>query len=124
MQSVKRWGPWVLVCVFTFVAARAIAQSNIAQQPSRTVVVGRYAIYCRSADCGQVLLLDTNTGAVWELNTRKFKSIAEGHQGEDITFRTFERIGVEGIYESIPDKILKQELNQQYLDQPKEPEHP
>jgi hypothetical protein len=123
MQSIKRWTPWLLLCLLALVAIRAVAQSGPAQQPAARTI-GRYAIYYRSADYSQVLLVDTTTGSVWELATTKYQSIATGHEGETVPFRTFQRIGVEGIYQSIPDKILNQQLNQQYLDKLKDPDHP
>jgi hypothetical protein len=124
MQPANRWIPWVLLCILGLVVAiRVFAQSAPVQQtPSRAT--GRYTIFYRSTDYSQVLLLDTTSGAVWELTTSKYKSIAAGHENEQVPFRTFQRLGVEGIYQSIPDKILTQQLNQQYLDQVKEPEHP
>jgi|SRR5215831_2310733 len=126
MQAVKRWTPWILCCLLGLVAVRAVAQSSSSPaQAPRTSGAGRYAVYYRSADYSQILLLDTSTGAIWELTTSKYKSIAEGHQGEEVAFHTFERLGVEGLYQSIADKILNQQLNQQFLNQLKEePSHP
>jgi hypothetical protein len=108
MQNVKQWIPWALLCVLTISVSLTFGQSALSQQPASRPP-GRYIIYFHPTNFNQALLLDTSTGSVWELATDTYKSPGPDSQIRDIPFRTFQRLGVEGIFQSALDKVQEME---------------
>ena len=105
-------------CALLFVLATSVSltlgQTARSQQPASRPA-GRYIIYYHPTNFNQALLLDTSTGAVWELATDSYKSTGPDSQVKDIQFRTFQRLGVEGIYQSALDQVQEMERQEEQL---------
>jgi hypothetical protein len=108
MQNFKQWVPWALLFVLAMSISLTFGQSALSQQPASRPA-GRYVIYYHPTNFNQALLLDTSTGSVWQLTSDSYKSIGPDSQVEDIQFHTFQRLGVEGIYQSALDKVQEME---------------
>jgi hypothetical protein len=108
MQNFKQWVPWALLFVLAISVSLTFGQSALSQQPASRPA-GRYVIYYHPTNFNQALLLDTSTGSVWQLTSDSYKSIGPDSQVEDIQFHTFQRLGVEGIYQSALDKVQEME---------------
>jgi hypothetical protein len=104
MRNFKQWVPWALAFILAIFVSRTFGQSALSQQPA-SHPAGRYVIYYHPTNFNQALLLDTGTGSVWQLATDSYKSRGPDSQITEIQFRTFQRIGVEGIYQSALDKV-------------------
>jgi hypothetical protein len=122
MRNVKLWMPWVLLSVLAISVSLTFGQSALSQQPAPRPA-GRYMIYFHPTNFNQALLLDTSTGSVWELATDTYKSPGPDSQIRDIPFRTFQRLGVEGIYQSALDKVQEME-RQEELERSRKPADP
>ena len=110
MRNFKQWVPWVLLFALAMSVSLTLGQTARSQQPASRPA-GRYIIYYHPTNFNQALLLDTSTGSVWELASDSYKSRGSDSQITEIRFRTFQRLGVEGIYQSAPDKV--QEMQKQ-----------
>jgi hypothetical protein len=108
MRSFKQWVPWAFIFVLAISVSLIFGQSALSQQSS-SHLAGRYIIYFHPTNSNQALLLDTSTGAVWQLATDTYKSRGPDSQITEIPFRTFQRLGVEGIYQSAFDKVQEME---------------
>jgi hypothetical protein len=108
MRNFKQWVPWALLFVLAISVSLTFGQSALSQQPASRSA-GRYVIYYHPTNFNQAFLLDTSTGSVWELASDSYKSIGPDSQVKDIQFRTFQRLGVEGIYQSALDKVQEME---------------
>lgn len=98
--------PWV--CLLLIVIAFPLAQNGYGQQPARQSI-GRYVIYYHPSNFNQAFLLDTTTGAAWRLVYGSYKSTVEGKE-DKVEYPVFERLGVEGLYESAAEKIAEQQM--------------
>jgi hypothetical protein len=65
------------------------------EEPPKVAPVGRYALSYHPTNYNQALLLDTKTGAVWELVQGNYPVL-----GKKIDYRKFARISVDGLYTS------------------------
>ncbi len=108
MRNFKQWVPWALLLGLAMFASLTLGQTARSQQPA-SHPAGRYIIYYHPTNFNQALLLDTSTGSVWELASDSYKSPGPDSQMKDIQFRTFQRLGVEGIYQSALDKVQEME---------------
>jgi hypothetical protein len=122
MLNVKQWMPWALLLLLAIPVSLIYGQSALSQQPASRPA-GRYMIYFHPTNFNQALLLDTSTGSVWELATDSYKSAGPDSQVRDIQFRTFQRLGVEGIYQSALDKVQEME-RQEELARSRKPAEP
>jgi hypothetical protein len=112
MQNLKPWVPWALLFLLAMSVTLTLGQTARSQQPASRPA-GRYIIYYHPTNFNQALLLDTSTGAVWELATDSYKSTGQDSQIKEIPFRTFQRLGVEGIYQSALDKVQEMETQEE-----------
>jgi hypothetical protein len=112
MQNLKQWVPWALLFVLAMSVSLTLGQTARSQQPASRPV-GRYIIYYHPTNFNQALLLDTSTGSVWELASDRYKSRGTDSQVTEIQFRTFQRLGVEGIYQSALDKVQEMEKQEE-----------
>jgi hypothetical protein len=122
MRNFKQWVPWALLFVLAISVSLTFGQSALSQQPASRSA-GRYVIYYHPTNFNQALLLDTSTGSVWQLASDSYKSTGPDSQAIDIQFRTFQRLGVEGIYQSALDKVQEME-RQEELAHPRKPAEP
>jgi hypothetical protein len=111
MRNFKQWVPWALLFVLAMFVSITFGQTARSQQP--TSPAGRYIIYYHPINFNQALLLDTSTGSVWELASDSYKSRGSDSQMTEIRFRTFQRLGVEGIYQSALDKVQEMEKQEE-----------
>jgi hypothetical protein len=65
------------------------------EEPPKVTPVGRYALSYHPTNYNQALLLDTKTGAVWELVQDHYTVL-----GRKIDYRKFNRTSVDGLYTS------------------------
>jgi hypothetical protein len=114
MRNLKQWVPWALLFTLAICVSLTFGQSALSQQPASRSA-GRYVIYYHPTNFNQALLLDTSTGAVWQLATDSYKSTGPDSQGTEIQFRTFQRLGVEGIYQSALDKVQEMERQEELV---------
>lgn len=112
MGNFKQWMPWALLFVLAMSVSLTLGQTAGSQQPASRPA-GRYIIYYHPTNFNQALLLDTSTGSVWELATDSYKSTGPDSQVKEIQFRTFQRLGVEGIYQSALDKVEQMEAQEE-----------
>jgi hypothetical protein len=112
MLNFKQWVPWALLIVLAMSVSLALGQTARSQQPASRPA-GRYIIYYHPTNFNQALLLDTSTGSVWELASDSYKSRGADSQVTEIQFRTFQRLGVEGIYQSALDKVQEMEKQEE-----------
>ena len=112
MRNFKQWVPWALLIVLAMSVSLTLGQSVRSQQPASRPA-GRYIIYYHPTNFNQALLLDTATGSVWELASDSYRSRGPDSQVTEIQFRTFQRLGVEGIYQSALDKIQEMEKQEE-----------
>ena len=108
MRNFKQWVPWALLLVLAISVSLTFGQTALSQQPASRPA-GRYVLYYHPTNFNHALLLDTSTGSVWELASDSYKSTGPDSQVRDIQFRTFQRLGVEGIYQSALDKVQAME---------------
>jgi hypothetical protein len=108
MQDSKKWVPWAFFLLAAISVSLIFGPSAISQQPASRPA-GRYVIYFHQNNFNQALLLDTSTGSVWELATDSYKSRGPDSRITEVPFRTFQRLGVEGIYQSASDKVQEME---------------
>jgi hypothetical protein len=108
MLNFKQWVPWALLFVLAISVSLTFGQAALSQQPASRPA-GRYIIYYHPTNFNQALLLDTSTGSVWELASDSYKARGSDSQITEIQFRTFQRLGVEGIYQSALDKVQEME---------------
>ena len=112
MRNFKQWVPWALLFVLAMSVSLTLGQTARSQQPASRPL-GRYIIYFHPTNFNQALLLDTSTGSVWELASDSYKSRGADSQVTEIQFRTFQRLGVEGIYQSALDKVQEMEKQEE-----------
>ena len=112
MRNFKQWVPWALLFVLAIPVSLTFGQAALSQQPASRSA-GRYVIYYHPTNFNQALLLDTSTGSVWQLATDSYKSRGVDSQVTEIQFRTFQRVGVEGIYQSALDKVQEMERQEE-----------
>jgi hypothetical protein len=118
MRNFKQWVPWALLFVLAISVSLTFGQAALSQQPASRPA-GRYIIYYHPTNFNQALLLDTSTGSVWELASDSYKSRGSDSQITEIRFRTFQRLGVEGIYQSALDKVQEMEKQEDLARQQK-----
>jgi hypothetical protein len=118
MRNFKQWVPWALLFVVAISVSLTFGQAALSQQPASRPA-GRYIIYYHPTNFNQALLLDTSTGSVWELASDSYKSRGADSQITEIRFRTFQRLGVEGIYQSALDKVQEMEKQEDLARQQK-----
>jgi hypothetical protein len=111
MEKLKPWVPWALLVALAISTSLTLGQTAHSQQPASRPA-GRYIIYYHPTNFNQALLLDTSTGSVWELATDSYKSTEPDSHVKEIQFRTFQRLGVEGIYQSALDKVQEMEAQE------------
>jgi hypothetical protein len=70
------------------------------EEPPKVAPVGRYALSYHPTNYNQALLLDTKTGAVWELEQDNYPAL-----GKKIDYRKFSRISVDGLYTSSDENL-------------------
>ena len=121
MRNFKQWLPWALLFVLAMSLSLTLGKTVRSQQPASRPA-GRYIIYYHPTNFNQALLLDTSTGSVWELASDSYKSRGADSQVTEIQFRTFQRLGVEGIYQSALDKVQEMEKQEELARHPKPPE--
>ena len=107
-----RLTPWVYFLLL--VTAFPLAQNGYGQQPARQSI-GRYVIYYHPANFNQAFLLDTTTGDAWRLVYGSYKSTVEGKEDE-VQYPVFERLGVEGLYESAAERIAEQQMQDEIIE--------
>jgi hypothetical protein len=112
MRNFKQWVPWALLFVLAMSVSLTLGQTARSQQPV-SHPAGRYIIYYHPTNFNQALLLDTSTGSVWELASDSYKLRGADSQVTEIQFRTFQRLGVEGIYQSALDKVQEMEKQEE-----------
>jgi hypothetical protein len=122
MRNFKQWVPWALLFVLAMSVSLTLGQTARSQQPASRPA-GRYIIYYHPTNFNQALLLDTSTGSVWELASDSYKSRGPDSQITEMKFRTFQRLGVEGIYQSALDKVQEME-KQEELSRRQKPDEP
>lgn len=73
---------------------------------TKAVPTGRYAFSYHPANPNYAFLLDTKTGAVWELTHHSTELIDRKGTGQKftVTWRTFDRVSVGGLYTSIDEQ--------------------
>jgi len=108
MRNFRQWIPWALLLVLAIFVSLTFGQTALSQQPASRPA-GRYVLYYHPTNFNQALLLDTSTGSVWELASDSYKSTGTDSQVKEIQFHTFQRLGVEGIYQSALDKVQEME---------------
>jgi hypothetical protein len=112
MRNFKQWVPWALLFVLAMSVSLTLGQTARSQQPASRPA-GRYIIYYHPTNFNQALLLDTSTGSVWELASDSYKTRGPDSQITEMKFRTFQRLGVEGIYQSALDKVQEMEKQEE-----------
>jgi hypothetical protein len=122
MRNFKQWVPWALLFVLAMSVSLTLGQTARSQQPASRPA-GRYIIYYHPTNFNQALLLDTSTGSVWELASDSYKTRGPDSQITEMKFRTFQRLGVEGIYQSALDKVQEME-KQEELSRRQKPDEP
>ena len=70
------------------------------EEPPKVTPVGRYALSYHPTNYNQALLLDTKTGAVWELVQDNY-ALRTGK----VNYRQFSRISVDGLYTSMDEQL-------------------
>jgi hypothetical protein len=118
MRNFKQWVPWALLFLLAISVSLTFGQSALSQQAA-SHPAGRYVIYYHPTNFNQALLLDTSTGSVWQLATDTYKSRGPDSQVTEIQFRTFQRLGVEGIYQSALEKVQEMERQEDLARQQK-----
>jgi len=83
------------------------------ERPPKVASVGRYALSYHPTNYNQALLLDTKTGAVWELVQDNYPVL-----GKKIDYRKFNRISVDGLYTSFDER----EATRGSIDRTQQPE--
>jgi hypothetical protein len=121
MRNFKQWVPWALLFILAISVSLTFGQSALSQQPVPHAA-GRNVIYYHPTNFNQALLLDTSTGSVWRLATDSYKSRGPDSQITEIQFRTFQRVGVEGIYQNALEKVEEMERQEELARQQKAPE--
>ncbi len=110
MRHLGKWRLWWWL-LFACSTAVGLSFAQSSQNPQTTRgTAGRFVIYYHPTNFNQALLLDTSTGAVWELAVAKYKSAAKGKEGEEVEFRVFQRVGVEGTYKSAAERIQESQF--------------
>jgi hypothetical protein len=118
MRNFKQWAPWALMFVVAVWVSLTLGQTARSQQPASRPA-GRYIIYYHPTNFNRALLLDTSTGSVWELASDSYKSRGADSQVAEIQFHTFQRLGVEGLYQSALDKVQEMEKQEELARQQK-----
>jgi len=118
MRNFKQWVPWALLPILAMSVSLTLGQTARSQQPASRPT-GRYIIYYHPTNFNRALLLDTSTGSVWELASDSYKSRGADSQVTEIQFHTFQRLGVEGIYQSALDKVQEMEKQEDLARQQK-----
>lgn len=99
----------LLMLMFVFASFPLEAQNKT------SISTGRYILYYHPTNFNQAFLLDTATGRVWQL---KFGTI-ETTEGEE-QYPIFERVGVQGKYESSTEKLANRQRTEKFLKQMKD----